>query len=174
MNIRRVVALGVSTLVVAALLPISPAGAASPPVDFRTTWPCAPSSIYIDGAAPKVVALAVTYWRRMFRPDWTLTRDQEAATVQVLMRRPLYPGAVGLTSIYASDTTRTKALVEIDPNPELRAAHHLITLHELGHVAGLEHNDSTRWAVMAAQPVVTRYSPSELTWMAAAARMCQP
>lgn len=168
-------ALALITACVAVVLSSLPAAAYTPPpVNFRTTWPCARSTIYIDPAAPKDVRYAVIYWRRMFRPDWGYTRNRELAGLQVLMRKPDHPGASGLTTIYGNATTRSKAVVEIDPSPELASSHHMIALHELGHVAGLEHNDDTQFAVMSAFPLITRYSAFELGWMAAARWMCRP
>lgn len=147
-------------------------GAAGVPLSLRTTWPCEPSTIYLDPAAPADVLEAVAQWHRAFRPDWTFTDDQETATVQILMRLPTLVAADGLANIAANATTRIWAVVEIDPH--YSKEHGDIARHELGHVAGLEHNHSSSWwHAMSPHPQRARYSALELAWMRVAALRCR-
>ena len=111
-------------------------------------WSCAPATVYVSPAAPKSVTDAVNEWLSLFRPDWHLTTSLTAATVDIYMRHPKNPAAAGLTTIYGTATEILHADVELDPkDPDMP----LTVRHELGHVAGLEHN-SDRSSAMSPTP----------------------
>ena len=150
---------------------VVPASAEPIPMTLRTTWPCAPSTIYLDPAMPADVRAVVAEWHRAFRPDWTFTRDPGSATVQVLMQRPTLVDADGLANITADARTRISAVVEIDPNPEKQQTR--IARHELGHIAGLEHVTTSQSSAMSTYPLVDRYSVLDLVGMRVAALRCR-
>lgn len=153
-------------LVVVAVMWPAEVGAA--PLDLRTAWPCEPQTIHVDPAAPAKVRDAVEEWRLVFRPDWTYTDGQ--GVVEVLMSAPA-AGHVGLATVWANETTRLRALVEIDPNPTVDLGD--TARHELGHVAGLGHHDETQWSAMAGRPLGHRYGALDLLRLAVAGGRCR-
>jgi predicted Zn-dependent protease len=161
-------------IALALTLTAKPASAASGetiPVSLRTTWPCAPSTVYIDPAAPASVLEVIAEWRRLSRPDWVFTTSQSSATVQILMRRPTLLDADGLANMAADATTRRWAIVEIGPDPSKQ--HARIARHELGHVAGLEHETQSQYSAMSTYPLVDRYSVRDMIGMRLAAKRCR-
>lgn len=159
-------------LAVVVIAVLWPTVAEAVPVNLRNGWPCEPAAIYLDPSAPDDVLAAVTQWRRAFRPDWTLTTTPADAQVELWMRKPNLEDAAGLATIWGADDRYVRAVVEIDPAPKVDQGN--VARHELGHVAGLEHNTESSWAhAMSPYPQTGRYSAKELLWMAASARRCR-
>lgn len=152
----------------------SPAAASEPLLDLRTVWPCEPMDVFVDPAAPPEVDEAVEQWHRAFRRDWRFVSRPDGAEVQVWMRSPSRGASEGhgVAIIWANKTTRTRAVVEIDPTTAADLGD--VARHELGHVAGLGHNDETQWSAMSPYPLGHRYWVGDLARMAAAARLCTP
>lgn len=130
-------------------------------------WSCHPSTVYIDPAAPSEVTEAVAQWHKAFRPDWTYVTSLPA-DVEVWMKAPADKRAAGVTSL-SGTPVRTHATVELDPANRALGD---LARHELGHVAGLEHNYDTQFSAMNPYPLMHRYGVSDLAGMAFMAKRC--
>lgn len=102
--------------------------------------------------------------------SWQIVEDDGPATVAI--RLDSLPEPLGGLAVSAgTDTELLWATVTVDPDVPARWLM-LTLLHELGHVAGLDHNDDPRSVMNAVEVPWRKYQPVDLARLAAVE--CRP
>ena len=101
-------------------------------------WPCEVTVSIEDGPWRNSARGAVRQLDAATVISWRVVGVGEPATVSIVWA-DLEDPVTGLATSWASETEYLKATVEVD-QPDRRWVMYTL-LHELGHVAGLDHND---------------------------------
>lgn len=151
--------------------------AAAPATAAQLRWPCEPQPVHIDPAFSswqrRTIEEALADFERATFRKWPVT-DDSAAPVRFEHDDPnrYYwgAGAVALLAHNGSQWVEARVVVSpLTPRDTFRAT----VLHELGHVAGLRHDDDPDNVMSTWGRVPERYTPLDLARLAATARHCR-